>query len=655
VVDQQSSLLNHKYRPDIDGLRALAVLAVIAFHAFPAQASGGFIGVDIFFVISGYLISTIIFENLDKGTFKFSEFYARRIARIFPALILVLVASFTFGWFVLLADEFKQLGKHIAAGAGFISNLVLWQEVGYFDNSAETKPLLHLWSLGIEEQFYIAWPLMVWMAWKRKFLLLAMIIIVSIVSVVLNIQGVRQDAVATFFSPQTRFWELSCGSLLAWLKLYKKGSTDHQALDNILAIVGLSLLAFGFWRINKQLSFPGQWALIPVIGTALLLAAGPKAYVNHHLLSNKIAVWFGLISYPLYLWHWPLLSFARVVESATPSASLRIAAIALAILLAWLTYKFVESPIRLNKAGKTKTAVLVVFMLVIGYVGYNAYQRDGLKFRSSIKNLSEINAEFVGPMWRFAKNDICQRKYPLAGVEKYGWWFCMASSEEKPTLLLLGNSYANHFFPGIIFNPQLSHHSVLSIGVCDAAWVDEAQLTSETTPYPCSGRRPLDQQTFINDLIKKEKSIRYTIIGGLPSAPTPENISGIIRRIEFLKANGITVILFVPHLRIEYDIKACYARPLATPKQDCQLPVKAYDDLKERFAVLVDRVKQTHPDVLFFDANTIFCNETICNFKLPIMPAFRDDSAHLSEFASKLVFDKFVDWAKSNVPDIIKR
>ena len=199
MVDQQSSLLNHKYRPDIDGLRALAVLAVIAFHAFPAQASGGFIGVDIFFVISGYLISTIIFENLDKGTFKFSEFYARRIARIFPALILVLVASFTFGWFVLLADEFKQLGKHIAAGAGFISNLVLWQEVGYFDNSAETKPLLHLWSLGIEEQFYIAWPLMVWMAWKRKFLLLAMIIIVSIVSVVLNIQGVRQDAVATFF------------------------------------------------------------------------------------------------------------------------------------------------------------------------------------------------------------------------------------------------------------------------------------------------------------------------------------------------------------------------------------------------------------------------------------------------------------------------
>lgn len=649
MITQQSVLFAHKYRPDIDGLRALSVLAVIAFHAFPTQVSGGFIGVDVFFVISGYLISTIIFENLDKGTFKFSEFYARRVARIFPALILVLLACFTFGWFALLADEFKQLGKHMAAGAGFISNLVLWQEVGYFDNSAETKPLLHLWSLGIEEQFYIVWPLLVWLVWKRKFHLLTMLVIVSIVSLVLNIQGVRQDAIATFYSPQTRFWELSCGGLLAWLALYKKGATDNRTLANVLAIVGLSLLVFGVWRINKQLSFPGQWALIPVAGAALLLAAGPTAWVNRQLLSNKIAVWFGLISYPLYLWHWPLLSFTRIVESATPSVSLRIAAITLSILLAWLTYRFIESPIRLSKASNVKTAALVIVMLMVGFVGYNTYQRDGLNFRSNVKNLKEINAEFVGPMWRYAKNEICQRKYPLPGVEKYGWWFCMASSEEKPTLLLLGNSYANHFFPGIIQHPQLNHHSVLSIGVCDAAWVEEAQLTSETTPYPCSGRRPLDQQTFINDLIVKEKSIRYTIIGGLPSAPTPENISGLIRRIEFLKANGITVILFVPHVRIEYDIKACYSRPLATPKQDCQLPIKAYDDLKQSFAPLLDRVKQTSPDVLFYDANTIFCDEKICNFKLPIMPAFRDNSAHLSEYASKLVFEKFVVWAKSNV------
>ena len=153
--------LSHpKYRPDIDGLRAIAVLSVVCFHAFPDLLKGGFIGVDIFFVISGFLISTIIFENLDKGTFSFSEFYSRRIKRIFPALLLVLIACYSFGWFALLADEHKQLGKHIAAGAGFVSNFVFWNESGYFDNAAETKPLLHLWTLGIEEQFYIIWPLL---------------------------------------------------------------------------------------------------------------------------------------------------------------------------------------------------------------------------------------------------------------------------------------------------------------------------------------------------------------------------------------------------------------------------------------------------------------------------------------------------------------
>ena len=171
-----------KYRPDIDGLRALAVLAVVAFHAFPAYVKGGFIGVDVFFVISGYLISTIIFKNLDKGTFTFSEFYARRIKRLFPALTLVLVACFIFGWFALLPFEFMQLGKHIASGAGFISNIIFWNEAGYFDNAADTKPLLHLWSLGIEEQFYIFWPLILWFAWMQRFDFLLITVIITIIS-----------------------------------------------------------------------------------------------------------------------------------------------------------------------------------------------------------------------------------------------------------------------------------------------------------------------------------------------------------------------------------------------------------------------------------------------------------------------------------------
>jgi peptidoglycan/LPS O-acetylase OafA/YrhL len=217
----------------------IAVLAVVAFHAYPKSIKGGFICVDIFFVISGYLISTIIFESLDRDTFSFSDFYARRVKRIFPALLLVLTTCLLFGWFLLLADEFNQLGKHITAGASFISNLVFWNEAGYFDNAADTKPLLHLWSLGIEEQFYVVWPLVLWLAWKKKFNPIIIIILLVIASFVFNIYLIKSDEIAAFYSPLTRFWELLSGSLLAWMALYKSEVHDNirNKIDSCLNFI----------------------------------------------------------------------------------------------------------------------------------------------------------------------------------------------------------------------------------------------------------------------------------------------------------------------------------------------------------------------------------------------------------------------------------
>ena len=385
-------LLHPKYRPDIDGLRAIAVLSVVGFHAFPSWVKGGFIGVDVFFVISGFLISGIIYENLDKQEFTIREFYARRIRRIFPALIVVMTACFAFGWLSLLTDEYKQLGKHIAGGASFISNFLLWQESGYFDNSSETKPLLHLWSLGIEEQFYIIWPLLLWLTWKRKFNFFAVTLAIAIGSFYLNIKGIKQDAVATFYSPFTRFWELMCGGLLAWVTIYKKASfagialkvdriivssiyrnkevEKGKALANLSAFTGLALLAFGFETITKDFSFPGVWALVPVSATVLIISAGSTAWINRQILSAKLVVWFGLISYPLYLWHWPLLSFARIIESELPSRNIRIAAVIISIVLAWLTMKWIEKPFRSgNHRIGLKVAVLCSLMFMIGVSG----------------------------------------------------------------------------------------------------------------------------------------------------------------------------------------------------------------------------------------------------------------------------------------------
>jgi peptidoglycan/LPS O-acetylase OafA/YrhL len=217
VHTESRNLAASAYRPDVDGLRAIAILAVLGFHAFPWKFSGGFVGVDIFFVISGYLISSIILAGLERGRFSLVDFYGKRIRRIVPALIVVMAFCLTVGWYVLLEDEFQQLGKHIAGGAAFIQNFVLWGESGYFDNAPETKPLLHLWSLAVEEQFYIFWPLLLIAAHKWRLPFLRLTAAIALISFGVNLYLTWNAPTAAFYSPLSRFWELMTGCSLARL------------------------------------------------------------------------------------------------------------------------------------------------------------------------------------------------------------------------------------------------------------------------------------------------------------------------------------------------------------------------------------------------------------------------------------------------------
>ena len=443
--------LSHlKYRRDIDGLRAVAVLSVVAFHAFPEWIKGGFIGVDVFFVISGYLISTIVYENLDCGTFSFTEFYLRRVKRIFPALLLVLVSCYAFGWFSLLGDEYMQLGKHIAGGAGFVSNLVLWSESGYFDNAADTKPLLHLWSLGVEEQFYIFWPLLLWFAYRVRLNLPGIGILVALLSFALNLHQVKVDAIADFYSPQTRFWELMLGSILAWVTLYKPNFTAANAprperWSSTMSVVAALLLAFGFWHIDKRLGFPGKWALVPVLSAVLLIFAGPGAWVNRVILSNRIAVWIGLISFPLYLWHWPLLTYARIIHSKVPAAPVRGAIVLASIVLAWLTYRLVERPVRLGRRAGFKVAALVALMPVVGVVGYDTFVRYGLAFREVVKiNTSIATGNDGGPGVELVHD--CG----MSETDKALFFGCFKDPRGPVKYALLGDSKAGALWPGVV-------------------------------------------------------------------------------------------------------------------------------------------------------------------------------------------------------------
>ena len=322
-----------KYRPDIDGLRAVAVCLVIGFHYFPEIFPGGFIGVDVFFVISGYLISLILYREIENHSFSLPAFYSRRIRRIFPTLSLVLGVSLLVGWFLLYGDEYRELGKYVAAGAGFASKLVLWNSAGYFDNLVDEKPLLHLWSLGVEEQFYIVFPLLLFAAYRRKFSALYGILFATIGSFLANITMQFSDRVGDFYSPMTRFWELAAGSIIAWL-IYRTSIQspagfvpdgnlvadknnagrliDHPFSLNFFSILGIALLVISCLQIDQSMRYPGYMALIPVLGSALLIYAGPNTYFNRYILSIPVLVWVGLISYPLYLWHWPLFIFSKI-------------------------------------------------------------------------------------------------------------------------------------------------------------------------------------------------------------------------------------------------------------------------------------------------------------------------------------------------------
>jgi len=469
-------LTHPKYRPDIDGLRAVAVLSVVGFHAFPKLIHGGFIGVDIFFVVSGFLISTILFDNLERDSFSFVEFYSRRIRRIFPGLIVVLIAALTAGWFLLLADEYKQFGSHLAGGAGFISNLILWKESGYFDNAAETKPLLHLWSLGIEEQFYIIWPLLLWASWKRKLNLLAITGTVAILSFAWNVIVAYRDSVADFYSPQTRFWELLTGAGLAYAALHKKGwfaqyeppvkkggrrpkppparLLGSVRLANLQSMLGATLIAVSLFYVTRDKAFPGWWAALPTVGAALLISAGPRAWLNRIVLSNRLFVWCGLISFPLYLWHWPLLAFPRILQGSATSDKARLYAVLIAVVLASLTYLLVEKPLRFNAYRKTTTVALLTVMTLLGSAGYFVYRHGGLAFRAAMN--PEIHNE--GDIDHLFYHEYSQSHFfPCTpeSIRKDAALFgdvvrCLQSKKDQPIdVAIIGDSHAEQLFLGL--------------------------------------------------------------------------------------------------------------------------------------------------------------------------------------------------------------
>ena len=650
-----SKNLSHiNYRPDVDGLRAFSVFFVIGYHTFPEIFKAGFIGVDIFFVISGYLISSIIIRNLKNRSFSFFDFYMRRVRRIFPALILVLFVCFSFGWFSLFPIEFKQLGKHIAGSAGFISNFILWNESGYFDNAASTKPMLHIWSLGIEEQFYFIWPLILWLIFKFRINFLLSIIFLIIFSFYFNIYLSKIDKVATFYSPLTRFWELLIGSLLAVINNKSEINKNFKLIYNLLSIAGIGLIFFSFFLINDKIAYPGSLALLPVIGSFLIIFAGNNAIFNRTILSNKILVWFGLISFPLYLWHWPLISFARIVESDFPNANYRIISILISIFLSWITYKYLEKPIRYKKS-KIIPVSLIVLMIGIGLGGLYSYKNNGLPKRSYVSNFNEENFRMA---FLFSEDEPishkkCMDTYGLKDFIRY----CNLTSSKKAKIALIGDSHARALYDGLAHSLKKYDLDLLNLG---------GRLFLDVETYPIGDKKEIEvykggiratqfvlQEPSIETVIMVTKGHYLTNNNWVFKLISNQNIKdkkkvweiGMRKTLNEAIANNKEVIFVIDNPSLGFDPKLCiYGRPLSknhSIKESCTISRSKYENETRIYRTLVESILNDYPTVKILNAAEHLCDKTKCYGMLNGKILYRDND-HLSLEGGKLISKELI-------------
>ena len=453
------------FRPDINGLRALAVLGVVVFHADRAWLPGGFVGVDIFFVISGFLISRIILAQCAAGRFSLAMFYARRAKRILPALLLVVSFVWIAGWFMAAPTQFREIGGGLLGNSYFTVNFWLLRLAGvggYFGADSTTKPLLHLWSLSIEEQFYLVWSVLLLALFKlARRLVFVVILGLFAASFAANVVLTPTNPIAAFYLPWTRGWELALGALLAYREVFWLEALPYPSrrIANISASFGIALMLGAFLFLNEAQPFPGWLAAIPTLGSALVIAS-PASLPGEIALGNRVAGFFGAISYPLYLWHWPLFAFARIWPGIIPTAPVLLALACAAVVLAALTYRLIEQPVAIPfRRRPFATALALLGLLALtGIVGRATYDSKGFpsRFPPLVDRIFDYRANGAeSPRLQGCFYQLDEARYSLDEERRRAAGFfeaqhCAAISDpRKPTIVILGDSHAAHLFTGL--------------------------------------------------------------------------------------------------------------------------------------------------------------------------------------------------------------
>ncbi len=530
------------YRPDIDGLRAVAVLAVIAYHFRISAFHGGFIGVDVFFVISGYLISAIIQQDIHAGKFSLISFYERRVRRIFPALIAVLIATAIVGYFIFLPAELINYAKSQLAALFSVSNFYFWKQSGYFSAPVETKPLVHTWSLAVEEQFYIFLPIFLYLA-NRYFKkhLKFVVVLIAAVSFAISAVGAVKYPDSTFYLPHTRAWELLLGVMIT-LGVFPKIRT--ALLRNLATVAGLGLICASIFGFTAYTPFPGVNALPPTLGAALIVAGGETgdSFVGR-MLSLKPAVFIGLISYSLYLWHWPVIVFQNMgffLVRGVSSHTIKLACLLVSFLFAFLSWKFVELPFRgkgkhftragvFQFAGAAASVVAAIGLTILAARGFPARYPEKANRMAAYLDYSSADYFREGTCFISSENRFSDYDYER----------CLHQDPTKKNELLLGDSHAAQLWYG--FSTTLSGVNYMqATGAGCRPTIEQPLIVasdcshlmnyvfSDFLPSHHIDRLLLEARWQANDLV--------------PLAPT----------LEWLQRRKISVVLFGP--MVQYDI-----------------------------------------------------------------------------------------------------
>jgi len=602
-----------KYRADIDGLRSLAVLPVVLFHAGVQGMSGGFVGVDVFFVISGFLITGILKTDADLGRFSIADFYERRIRRILPALTFAIVLTFVAAYFLFLPSYFVDFGKSLVATGSFISNFYFWKYSGYFDNSALLRPLLHTWSLAVEEQFYIFMPIAVY--WVHKYLSkrwIAVFGVAAVLSFALSIFMTTKGPTANFFLLPTRTWELLLGSLLALVPL----KPLPKLYNNLLSVIGVVLIVVPVVLYSEATPFPGLSALPPCLGAAILIYVGTQntSWMSQ-VLSWSPLVWIGKISYSLYLVHWPVTVFVRYYTLENPNALSVLFIIVLSFILAVFSWWVVEQPFR-NRAFiqsrlKLFSVALVTLLAMIG-AGALVVQAKGLPQRfPTYQPRVDTHADSG---WQ---EGTCFFEAHMP-ISKWDADKCAIVKNDGESAMLWGDSYAAHYVPGIVANAGHIPYRVY-------------QYTSAGCPPVLtyySYARPNCQAFNRNALnVIKQYNIKTVILSGRWIDMKGRGLGEIQSTLSALDSLGVKVYVIG-----QSPIFVTNADVIAFRKSDGKQAVDRWSNsFDEALNADLKKAVGTHS---FIDPVEVFCDKGKCPYRKDGQLLF-SDNGHLTQAGSR--------------------